>query len=278
MKECLPLFVRVNDPKQHPVRAIFEGVADAAKRQGVEYEPGDQASLWHFFKTAECWRTDQLLTPVLVLDQFEELFTLHEPGARAQFLQELGHLVRGVRPVLPAPAPGGVDAMLSDSAPAIRIVLSLREDYLGSLEEGADKIPQILDHRFRLSALTLEAAAVALQGPAQVEHEQLETRPFRFKPGTVDAILSHLSRRTRSSTSAAVRGVEPFQLQLICQRVEAVAARRQVKLGGDVEVELDDLGGHRGMDATLRDFVRNVLTSIEPRSTEGGSAGYVRTT
>ena len=262
----LPLFVRVNDPKQHPVRAVFEGVADAARRQGVEYEPGDQSSLWHFFKTAECWRADQLLTPVLVLDQFEELFTLHDPGVRAQFLLELGHLVRGVRPVLPEPAPDGANAVVSDSAPAIRIVVSLREDYLGSLEEGADRIPKILDHRFRLSALTLEAAAVALQGPAQVEHDQLQTRPFRFKPGTVDAILSYLSRRTRSSTSAAARGVEPFQLQLICQRVEAVAADRQAKQGSDVEVGLDDLGGHRGLDATLRDFVKNVLAGVEPRS------------
>jgi hypothetical protein len=30
------------------------------------------------------------LTPVLVLDQFEELFTLHLPDVRAAFLAELG--------------------------------------------------------------------------------------------------------------------------------------------------------------------------------------------
>jgi hypothetical protein len=60
---------------------------------------GDAVSLWSFFKTAEFWRGDLLVTPVLILDQFEELFTLQGSEARTNFLSELGYLVRGVPPV-----------------------------------------------------------------------------------------------------------------------------------------------------------------------------------
>jgi hypothetical protein len=127
----LPLVVRVNDVQRDPLHSVLGGIAAAADRQGVEHIPGEPDSLWAFFKTAECWRGDLLLTPVLILGQFEELFTLQAPDARAEFLEQLSSLVRGV------PPPGRMDH-LGDEPPPMRIVLCLREDYLGVLEEAAD--------------------------------------------------------------------------------------------------------------------------------------------
>jgi hypothetical protein len=264
---CLPLFVRVNDPKLDPLQRVLGGVADAARRQDVEYQAGDTVSLWHFFKTAEFWRDDRLLTPVLVLDQFEELFTLHDVDTRARFMRELGYLVRGVRPPVGERSVSGHAESLTDSPPDMHIVVSMREDYLGSLEEGADFIPRILDHRFRLTALTLEAAEEAMEAPAQVKDDQLTTRPFHFKEGTVNAILTHLSRRTRGSTAGARMYVEPFHLQLVCQRVEAEARARQKDSDVPVEIGLNDVGGESGLNKTLRDFFLTVLQRIEPRRT-----------
>src|SRR5262249_34010468 len=151
------------------------------------------SSLWSFFKTAEFWDGDILVKPVLILDQFEELFTLQSPEARMNFLSELGYLVRGVAP--PNFAEAHPD--LSDAAPAVHVVLSLslREDFFGLLEEAADRIPQILDHRFRLTPLSLHAAAEALTGPAEIDDPTLETRPFRYDPKAVESILDYLSRR-----------------------------------------------------------------------------------
>ena len=94
----IPLSVRVNDPDEGPFKSVFRGIAAACTRQGVEYVPGDTASLWHFFKTAEFWRNDVLLTPVLVLDQFEELFTLQTEQQCSVFIDQLSYLARGVRP------------------------------------------------------------------------------------------------------------------------------------------------------------------------------------
>ena len=270
----LPLIVRVNDVKQGPIASLLEGVRASAERQGVEYHPGSQLSLWHFFKTAEFWRGDLLLTPVLILDQFEELFTLQGPEARAKFLAELGYLVRGVEPVVtPGPAgepeQGGMpERQLTDTPPAMRVLISLREDFLGSLEEAADDIPQILDHRFRLTPLDMDAAAAAMAGPAQVRDKRLATPPFSYHQDAQKAILNYLSRHSRGRTNRASHGIEPFQLQLICQRVETLVAERQGRSDGSIEITLSDLGGEDGLKGTLRDFYREVVHSIEPRRTQ----------
>src|ERR1700740_2857852 len=81
----IPLIVRVNDLSRGPLVSVLEGIRLAAERQSVEYIPGKPDSLWTFFKTVEFWRGDTLLTPVLILDQFEELFTLHARDATMAF-------------------------------------------------------------------------------------------------------------------------------------------------------------------------------------------------
>ena len=214
--------------------------------------PGRPESLWSFFKTTEFWRDDLLLTPVLILDQFEELFTLQGEQARAHFLNELSYLTRGVQPPSDdAIAPG---AELSEHPPVVNIVLSLREDYLGFLEEAAEHIPQILDARFRFAPLDLEAAEDAIVGSAAVTDRGLETRPFALAHMAVTAILDHLSHSTRTPIIGETRHyVEPFQLQLICQRVEQIVDARQRESDADLTVTMADLGGE-GLTQTLRDF------------------------
>ena len=81
----LPLFVRVNDVERGPFASVLDGIRSEAERQRVEYVPGAAGSLWSFFKTVEFWQGDLLLTPVLILDQFEELFTLQPEGRGSRF-------------------------------------------------------------------------------------------------------------------------------------------------------------------------------------------------
>jgi hypothetical protein len=262
----LPLFARVNIVKQIPIRTVLDGLRTSAGSQGVEYHPGNELSLWHFFKTAEFWRGDLLLTPVLILDRFEELFTLHDGEARAHFLADLCHLIRGIRPAAARECLSDCsdpNTPLKDRPPEIRVVISLREDYLGCLEEAADHIPQILDHRFRLTPLTAEAAAAAIQGPSKVQDKRLVTRPFAFRPEAVQGILDYLLRRARTTSKSGL--VEPFHLQLICQRVETLVAQRQRQAEGPIEINLADLGGEKGLKTTLRNFYMDVVRSVQAR-------------
>jgi len=256
----LPLFVRVNDLRVGPFRALLETVPGEAARQHFEYVPGRLESLWSFFKTAEFWRGDLLLTPVLILDQFEELFTLQGEEARAHFLNELSYLIRGVRPPPDEHAPRGEN--LSEHPPPLRIVLSLREDCLGLLEDAAEHIPQILDARFRLAPLDLAAAREAIVRPAAVTDPGLETTPFAVDPTAVDAILNYLSYARTPVVGQNRRYVEPFQLQLICRRMEEIAATRQKTSGPGLTITMADLGGEAGLTKTLRDFYDEAIGSL----------------
>lgn len=260
----LPLFVRVNDTNIGPFRALLETVPREAARQRIDYVAGRSESLWSFFKTAEFWRGDLLQTPVLILDQFEELFTLQSEHDRAHFLNELSYLTRGVRPLHDDGAEPGE---LSDRPPAVNIVLSLREDCLGYLEEAAEHIPQILDTRFRLAPLDLDAAEEAIVGPAAVTDPGLDTRPFTLDPTAVSEILDHLSRSRRTPVIAETRHyVEPFQLQLICQRMEHIADTRQRESEADnLTITMADLGGEAGLTQILRDFYREAIESLPDR-------------
>ena len=194
----LPMTVRVNDVEQGPFKSIYDGIRTVCKLQGIEFILGDDSTLWHFFKTSQFWNADDsLLSPVLILDQFEELFTLQPEQQRAIFLDQLSHLVRGVRPKPPTPeeetAPTST-MLLNDAPPSIKIVLSLREDFLANLEEISDRIPEILDDRFRLLPLSRAAASTALDEPAAIEDSSLLTRPFELEPEARDTILNFLQQ------------------------------------------------------------------------------------
>jgi hypothetical protein len=259
----LPLFVRVNDADSGPFRALLETIPGEAARQDIEYVEGRSESLWSFFKTAQFWRGDLLLTPVLMLDQFEELFTLQSEDARGRLLDELSYLIRGVGPPPGEETPLG--EKLSEQPPGVRIVLSLREDYLAFLEDAAEHIPQILDARFRLAPLELDAAEEAIVGPAAVTDSSLETRPFTLDGAAVTEILDYLSRSHKPRIGESRRYVEPFQLQLICGRVEQIVEARQRLSGADLPITMADLGGKPGLTETLRDHYREAIESVPTR-------------
>ncbi len=253
---CQPLLLRVNDLRGGAATAIRTAVASEAARQGVEYVAGSEGTLWDFFKTVEFWQGDTLLTPVLVLDQFEELFTLQSEAAREDLLAELGPIVRGV-------APSGL-AGLGDAPPPLHVVLSLREEFLGVLDDAADRIPQIMDHRFRLTPLGRADAAEAMSGPAAVDDESLGSKPFVLAPAFVDEVLDYLSSHAGAST-AARRQIEPFHLQLICRRIEErVAANPALGTAGR-PFEMADFGGVEAMSETLTAFYTRAVGGIAGR-------------
>jgi photosystem II stability/assembly factor-like uncharacterized protein len=262
----VPLFVRVNDRKRGPLASVFEGIRSECGRQKLEYVAGDTSSLWSFFKTVEFWRDDVLLTPVLIIDQFEELFTLQPFAEREKFLTELGALLRGTPPVAHDAEATGVSA----SPPPIHAVLSLREDFLGLLDEGSDRIPEIMDHRYRLAPLSAALARDAITGPAALEGEGLSTRAFRLEPECVASIVNYLSRSAASREEAMERRVEPFHLQMICQLIESVAAFKQKSAKEQVVLSFADIGGDAALAETLEDFYDEAIRSL-PRKRRRGA-------
>ncbi len=204
---------------------------------------------------------------MLVLDQFEELFTLQSKTHRNTFIDQLSHLVRGVRPPqFPSRDTEASATKISDSPPAAKIVLSLREDFLAELDALSDRIPGVLDERFRLLPLSRAAASRALAEPARFDDVKLTTRPFELDSGAETAILDFHEHRTSTSIRRTASDIEPFQLQLICRHLEKIAAVKQEAGTTDrVRVTLEDVGGESHLRRILKNFFKEQVAAIPLR-------------
>ena len=58
------------------------------------------------------------------------------------------------------------------------------------------------------------------------------------------------------------RYIEPFHLQLICQRIERIAASEQNVSGGEIVLGLKDLGGAASLTETLAAFYASAIRSL----------------
>jgi WD40 repeat protein/TPR repeat protein len=253
-QDHLPMVVRVNDPRAGPFATLYSGIEEATRQHGIECTLGDRTSLSSFFRGVELRRGDTVLSPILILDQFEEIFTLQSPANRTLFIGQLAELVRPRRGRTHEEAARGARSR-------VKVVLSLREDFLGHLEDLASKIPQVFNSRFRVGALTRTGAAEAIVAPARLEDTRFDNAPFTYEPGTVDAILNFLSRHTGYVQSGKDE-IEPFQLQLICQRIEARVEERQTAGEKSLVIRYDSLGGDAGMARMLEDFYETQISDM----------------
>ena len=105
-----------------------------------------------------------------------------------------------------------------------------------------------------------------MTGPAAIDDSALETKPFSYDPEAVTTIVNYLSQRRTQGVAQTTRYVEPFQLQLICQRVERIVAQRQPQSPANLTVTLADIGGEAALEETLRDFYVDAIRALPKRS------------
>jgi hypothetical protein len=208
----VPLLERGNPPYtvvtaralEDPAQAICDAVTE--KVFSPERLPAD-ALLKDFLTTA----TQMLHMPiVIVLDQFEEFFVQHSPELRRAFIAELA------------------DVLNARDVP-LKVVISLREEWLAALGEVESAIPSLFDARFRLLPLDREAARAAIEKPVE---------PFgvRFEPALIDRLLDDLGGGT----------MMPPQVQLVCETLYNDLPREQREITLARYLKLDGAQGILG--------------------------------
>jgi hypothetical protein len=151
---------------------IWQAVAEG----GVTGAPASQAdeTLWAYFHRRGIdlrGQDGQAVVPVLVLDQFEEIFTLGQGTQTAsgrQFLTELSDLVENR---VPAEIEQRIEADLEAveqfefGKDQYRVLISLREDFLPHLEDLRVAMPSLTQNRIRLNRMNNRQAIDAVRGP-----------------------------------------------------------------------------------------------------------------
>jgi tetratricopeptide (TPR) repeat protein len=263
-RDFLPLPVRFNQSDSlSPLQVFIVAIEQTCKADKIDYTPGDVGGLWEFFKTAVFWRGDRLQTPVLVLDQFEEIFTLQAEEFRWSAAAELGELVSRRLPDRLRQRLESDDVLgFSEKAPEVKVLLSMREDDLGMLQELTPQMPSILQNRLRLTPLSDADARRAITDPAALVSERMEfaTTPFAYEPGTVEDIVT--------AARSPHGGIDPFVLQLVCGHVERKVLRQQGRRNASAAIVVDStyLGGEEGMRALTRSFYLDCIERLpQPR-------------
>lgn len=249
-----PVYVRLDynphspPPSEQIKRAVFRATEAAGKwtKSGTAVA-GE--TLWEFLHHRDDVLQDaagRTLTPILIFDQFEEIFTLaqtDEAGRRRaqEFLADLADLVEN-RP--PAALEARIDRDEADAAKFdfaradYRILISLREDYLAHLEGLKDRMPSVTQNRMRLARMTGAQALSAVRRPAQ--HLVSE------------AVAESIVRFVAGGAALAVAEVEPSLLSLICRELNNARLAR-----GHAEISADLLAGSR--DTILAEFYERTL-------------------
>ena len=249
-----PVYVRIDYSRESPPpseqikQAIFRATEASGEwsRVGVAIE-GE--SLWEFLHHRDDVLRDpsgRILTPLLIFDQFEEIFTLAQSDdfgrARAsQFIADLADLVEN-RP------PSEVEARIEQDESAAerfdftrsdyRILIALREDYLAHLEALKGAMPSITQNRMRLARMTGQQALAAVMKPGgKLVSEEVAEAIVRFVAG---------GSELRNAE------VEPSLLSLICRELNNARIAQ-----GRPEISTDLLAGSH--DTILAEFYERAL-------------------
>jgi len=259
--ECsLPIRIRLDFSAQapDPITQIKRAILLQAKEAGIEAPTGGELeSLWEYFhrRDQNFWDArNRLVTPVLVFDQFEEVFTLGSPrgvlsAAAQQFMTQLAQLAEGQ-------PPDELQEWLAEHPEACsrfvfrrhyyRIVISMRDDYVGRLDDFRGIMPSIAAHRQRLLAMDGLAALRAVSQSPELVSPEVAERIVRFVAAD-ESPQRELSELT----------VDPALLSVMCSELN-----EKRKARGETNITVNLLQGSR--DEILRDFYRRAVADVHP--------------
>ncbi len=236
----LPVYVRLDlEADAAPLsRQLHQAVHDAIRAELPDAMlPSDEESLWEYLHRAdfELWSARNYpLMPVIVIDQFEELFTLGErvPDLVRAFRNDLGDLAENRTPADLAARirrDEAVFKLFHLRSQNYRLLISLREDFIPDLDEWRRLIPGLGRSRVRLLPFNADNAFDAVYKPAS--NLMTDTLAHRLV-GIIAGEDLHRDRDTARTTvdrhndDFGNAEVEPALLSLFCRELNEERKRR----------------------------------------------------
>ena len=268
LRGCLPISVRFNHSGEVSYsEQFYRVIRDAVTAIGGGMNDtvgGDEPSrsLWEFFHRFRPEKDGKPLTPLIVVDQFEEIFTLSKRAEQVRaFFDELADLLNDVMPDYlhasvqqsVAPAGGGsmfdgLDFQLPDNRymqdTNFHLVLVLREDYLSYLERYSGRIPALKQNRYGLLPITYSEAMEVITQPRQ----------GLVSPEVADTIIRQVV------TDSEIDDETPVDSAIL-----SLFLSRLYEKKGDAAVISRQLVEEQG-DALLEDFYEEIVAPLDVRT------------
>jgi formylglycine-generating enzyme required for sulfatase activity len=262
-EDCLPVPIRLDylegaAPLTAQVLGAISAAAGVARVEAPPLRPDE--TLWEYFHREgnHFWSPrNDLVTPFLAFDQFEELFTLGretpECAARsAAFIGELADLVENRPPAVLREDPLRAKAFSFKPA-RLKVLLSMREDYLAELDRIRVHFRALGQNRLRLLPMGERQArqVIALGAPL-------------LAPGVEDRILKFVAGGNEDDAETIIA---PALLSLVLRELN----ERRLKRGPDAKITPDLFGVEQQnifedfYRRTLKDFPVGVRTFIEDK-------------
>ena len=221
---CLPFRIRLEFTDECPdllgqVKQVLKSEIDKYGFKVSSY-PGEE-TLWEYFHREPLW---QVVTPVLVFDQFEEIFTLASKSARFKkeeldvFIEELADLAENSIPekLKQKIIDDHDDSGLNYSQQKAKIVFAFREDFLAEIESITSRIPSVKYSRFRLKPMNgMQANEVITKTWKQAIQPSEATKIVYFLTNEGEADNEALSFNKQD-----ILEVEPSLLSQVCSYID----------------------------------------------------------
>lgn len=264
-------FFAYNKTEEHyPINSVFESInskfsniKDPNKTildkivENIELEK----TLWFQLKKRHLLKPAKF---ILIFDQFEELFSY--PAEQIEVFKNQLH------ELLYIDVPDTIMQLIArdpeiEDYPEIddlyeklevKTVFSIRSDRLSLLNKLTDKIPDIQKTFYELNPLDIEQAKHAIINPAANNNSaQFELDSFKYSSDAIDSIISALSNK-------GFQSIESTQLQIVCQRIEAIAKQKQSEKSnnGQIEITQNDLPKFKNIFLTF--YEESVNETNEP--------------
>lgn len=225
----IPIRIRlVHNTDTSYVEQIKKTVKEVVKCEDQLHASLPEFGLWDFFHRNVFHTTEgDECVPVIILDQFEEIYTLTDGEHKAciiDFFSELSYLLNDIKPDLVAEYEQAIDRTFIEEkeqhtgkkglvlkrskrnpikflpSKDYRLVICLREDKLYLLERNSSNIPSLKNNRYNLRALSPQSAIEVIMCP----------RPNLFSNDEAIAIVDKIA----DVGEEGIRTIDPAILSL----------------------------------------------------------------
>lgn len=138
--------------------------------------------------------------PLLVFDQFEEWVTLFEEATAGEAAEQAKESQEKIQ--------NAICSVINDTKLPVKVLISLREDYLAKLTPFFRQAPNLPDQYLRLLPLKGEQIFEAIRGP-------FEKHPGRFRPELSESLAKDI--QAQFAARSAGTDVRLTEVQILCR-------------------------------------------------------------